>query len=155
MARTDDIDDLGRRLMQARAAERFVPYVEAREVDWAPLAQDCHRTVEQWAARHGGFAAVRGWLVFDFARVSLDLIGLVRFAAHSVLQAPDEKLIDITPSRAAGRYPFVVHPGTQGEFLALVEWLGIAYVDCRKSKPLSERSAFHNFVLVKSIHSSQ
>lgn len=133
MEQSFDIDDLRRRLVGARATERFVPLVDASAPGWTPSPRSCHSNVDWWAARHPGFTAVRGWLVFDFSRASTELIDVVRFAAHSVLQGPDETLIDITPTRAKGRYPFIAHPGEGDEYAQIVQRRGIAYVDCRRS----------------------
>lgn len=133
MAHPFDIDELRQRLMSARSAERFVPFVEHAEPGWAPAPCCCHSNVDWWAARHEDFIPVRGWLVFDFSRASTELIDVVRFTAHSVLQGPDEALIDITPTRAKARYPFVLHPGTPDEFGKIVEILGLAYIDCHRS----------------------
>ncbi len=133
MACTYEFSDLRGRLMRARQAERFVPYAEPHEPGWSPAEQRCHENVAWWTSRHEGFTAVRGWLVFDFARASVGLIPVVRFTAHSVLQGPDETLTDITPTRAIGRYPFVLHPGDPEEFVELVEGLDIGYIDCHTS----------------------
>lgn len=133
MAQPFNIDRLPARLMQARASERFVPLVDASEPSWTPAFNACHSNVERWVQRHAGFRVVRGWLVFDFARASNELIGIVRFVAHSVLQGPGENLLDITPSRARGVYPFVGHPGTDEEYAEIVEILGITQIDCRTS----------------------
>lgn len=133
MAHAFNIDGLRARLMRARATERFVPLVETSEPGWTPSFNACHRNVDWWVERHAGFRPVRGWLVFDFARASSELIDIVRFTAHSVLQGPGETLFDITPSRARGVYPFIGHPGTSEEYAEIVEILGIAYVDCRRS----------------------
>jgi hypothetical protein len=132
MARPFNIDGLQARLMHARATERFVPLVETSEPSWTPAFNACHSNVDWWVQRHAGFRAVRGWLVFDFSRASTELIEVVRFVAHSVLQGPDETLIDITPTLAKRRYPFIVHPGGSNEYAQIVQGQGIAYVDCRR-----------------------
>lgn len=125
---------LGERLMRARQAERLIPYAPRTTSDWQPAAQLCHENVRWWVARHEACSPAYGWLVFDFARASLDIIDIVRFAAHSVLHDPQVGLIDITPSRGAGRYPFVLHPGPAEEFAELVERRGASFIDCRPRK---------------------
>ncbi len=121
---------LDHRLMHARKAERLVPYAIRATSDWKPTPQLCHENVRWWVARHEGCSIAAGWLVFDFSRASNGVIDIVRFVAHSALYDPQDGLIDITPSRGAGRYPFVLHPGPAGEFAELVS-AGTTFLDCR------------------------
>ena len=45
----------------------------------------------------------------------------MQFVAHSVVESPDGTLVDITPSFASQRYPFIRHPGSEKDFIDLVE----------------------------------
>lgn len=50
------------------------------------------------------------------------------FQAHSVI---DENgvLLDITPSQASRRYPFIRHDGSEDDFVEAVEDLGASRID--------------------------
>ena len=58
---------------------------------------------------------MRGWLFFDFG-----VFGFVRFNAHSVVEEANGNFIEITPSRASQRYPFIRHEGKEEDFISLV-----------------------------------
>ena len=67
---------------------------------------------------------MRGWLIFEFG----GLFGFVRFNSHSVIEQQDGTLIDITPSRASRRYPFIRHAGSEEDFIELVvKWQVIQF----------------------------
>jgi len=89
--------------------------------------------VDRFVLENGGYKAVRGWLAFDYEQGPL--IGLPsfwRFSAHSVVERVDGRLFDITPNRASQRYPFIRHPGPEGEFEALID-SGIMYLEVMPS----------------------
>jgi hypothetical protein len=104
--------ELGKRLYGFRETAVIVPYVEKSSVDWIPVEQECHANVDNWALRNPTSKAVRGWMYFN-------LLGM--FTAHSIVEDENGVLLDITPSRAAQRYPFIRHPGSESEFVELVE----------------------------------
>ena len=124
--------------MRARVASRLVPYRAIEASGWKPAGGECHRNVNRIVAEFPKLSAVRGWIVFDLDRGSGGLVAVIRFAAHSVVQTKDEQLVDITPSRGAGRHPFIIHPGAPEEFQMLVEQRGVAYIDCHAAYQASE-----------------
>jgi hypothetical protein len=97
-----------------------VPYEPQTMVSGPPSEHECHNNVERWVSEHPDHKAVRGWLVFD-------LLG--RFTAHSVVEAPDGRLFDLTPAPLASqRYPFLRHHGPDIEFEAIVR-AGFVHLD--------------------------
>jgi hypothetical protein len=122
--------DLASRLLQARRAARLVAFRNVATPLWTPKRGQCHRNVAEFVTGYPDYYTVRGWLIFDLQRGSGGLLSAVRFLAHSIARNGDT-LIDITPSRGAGRYPFIVHPGPDAEFDTLVEAQGIVSIDCR------------------------
>ena len=100
------------RELHARQSEAVVvPYIERSVGDWKPSANDCHRNVDWYCAHNPKAVQVRGWMYFDL---------LSQFVAHSVVEEGGT-LLDITPSHASHRYPFVRHIGNEEDFIALVE----------------------------------
>lgn len=71
---------------------------------------------------------MRGWAVFDFSSNPTFRVGFVRFAAHSVIEAADGALWDITERYTSQRHPFIRHPGTDDDFNYLRS-NGIMHVD--------------------------
>jgi hypothetical protein len=82
---------------------------------------ECHNNVDRWVSENPDHKAVRGWLFFNM---------LLRFTAHSVVEAPDGRMFDLTPSRASQRYPFLRHHGPNNEFEAIV-LAGFVHLDLR------------------------
>lgn len=117
MAGTEpDWKELARTLYERRSQAVDVPFVE-KEVDgWKPRATECHRNADLYSLAIGGCRSVRGWMVFDYNTASRGLAPIVKFVAHSVLEFEDGTLIDITPSAASQRYPFLRHHGSDEEF---------------------------------------
>jgi hypothetical protein len=68
-----------------------VPFVPVTMDDWQPQVGDCHNNVTAWVARHPDHVAVRGWVTWHA------VYNGVRLTAHSVVQALDGSLFDITP----------------------------------------------------------
>lgn len=83
-----------------------------QEDDWQPQENDCHTNVATWVHHFPETSHVRGFLLFDFE----GLLPYVWFTPHSVLRLEDGRLVDITPSRASQRYPFIEHLGTNEEW---------------------------------------
>ena len=84
---------------------------------WTPAPNDCHANVGTWCKNMPEYIAVRGWLYFDF----VDALSYVLFNAHSVIRDPDGRLLDITPTLASQRYPFLATEETEGEYAQLVD----------------------------------
>lgn len=88
--------------------------------DWRPRPNKCHENVSFAVSRDPRYKAVRGWIAADYRD-----IGVMKFFAHSVLEAPDGHLIDITPNPARWQYGFIRHDGTDEDFVDVVEKQGI------------------------------
>lgn len=116
---------LYRRLAEAVVA----PFVGVSIGDWKPSEGLCHHNVTAYVEEDKDCRAVRGWLVFNYNKDTMGLVPVVRFTAHSLVERKDGSLIDITPSRASQRYPFLRHDGTEDEFLRLVQENNIVNLD--------------------------
>jgi hypothetical protein len=84
---------------------------------WEPTPNTCHSNVDQWCRHMTEYAPIRGWLYFDFE----DALPHVMFNAHSVVRAPDGQLLDITPSQASRRYPFLIATEPEEEYFRLID----------------------------------
>jgi len=119
-----DLRVLAQSLYARRDEAVVVPYEEKTMTDGPPSENECHINADRWVQEHRDHKTVRGWLVFD------RLLGsrLCRFNAHSVVEAPDGRLFDLTPSRASRRYPFLRHEGP-GEFEEILGRIGLVHLD--------------------------
>lgn len=124
-----ELRELGKALYERRQEAAVVPFDERRGADWAPVENQCHYNVDRWVSEHPGTRAVRGWLVFDFEKTSMGLVHVVRFTPHSVVEDEDGRLVDITPSGASRRYPFLRHTGSDEEFEQLVTSRMLVHLD--------------------------
>lgn len=124
-----ELIELGKALYESRQEAVEVPFEPRRSKDWAPAEGQCHYNVDYWVLAHPGTRAVRGWLVFDFETTSMGLMPLVRFTAHSVVEDADGRLVDITPSNASQRYPFLRHLGSDDQFEQLVTTRMLVHLD--------------------------
>ncbi len=115
---------IGRGLYARHDAGVVVPFVEKEGDGWAPAQGMCHANAKRWVAENPGCKAVPGWMVFD-----LRFWGRFRFSAHSVIEEADGTRIDITPSPASRRYPFLQHDGEHEEFLKLIGSLMVQDLD--------------------------
>jgi hypothetical protein len=96
---------LAARLYGLRHAATVVPLFQvsigdgSQPDDWTARAHYCHANVDIWVARCPEYEPVRGWVIFDLSRMppSMKVSPHLQFSAHSVVRAPDGKLIDITP----------------------------------------------------------
>ena len=91
----------------------FVQRARVRVGEWVPVAHDCHVNVGEFCSRCSGYTHIRGWLYFDFG-------GYALLNAHSVVQDPDGKLIDITPTLAESINPFIVDLNSPNEYDRLI-----------------------------------
>jgi hypothetical protein len=119
-----ELRQLAKRLYRRRGKAVIVPFVEVTYEDWKPQHNDCHTNVNMWVLTHDGCNAIRGWVYFAKGRG-----GYPRFVPHSVVETEDGKLIDITPTLAAQRYPFLPHVGREGDFLRLIDKHKLIYLD--------------------------
>ena len=95
-------------LFERRSSGVIVPGCKVSIGNWRPAEHECHDNAEIWAAHSPGDRRVRGFLLFDY----LYQLPTVQFAAHSVIRQPNGALIDITPTNASQRYPFIEHTGS-------------------------------------------
>lgn len=116
---------LAQSLYARRNQAVVIPFVEMILPSGPPSENDCHGNVDRWVRQHPGDRALRGWLVFD----NFLMTRVCRFNAHSVVEAADGSLFDLTPSKASRRYPFLRHVGRDGEFTAMIDGTGLVYFD--------------------------
>ena len=100
-----------------------MPFVPLRTEAFEPKENMCHHNATAME-EISGYTAVRGWLCFDFAA----LMTVVRFTAHSVVSTADGTLIDLTPSRASQRYPFL-RVEEDDTYVALIEESQVQYIE--------------------------
>jgi len=68
-----------------------VPFESVSVDDWRPEVAHCHENVTAWVEQNSDHVAVRGWVTW------YAVYNGVRLTPHSVVQAPDGCLFDITP----------------------------------------------------------
>jgi hypothetical protein len=112
-----DLEALKMSLYARRKEGVVVPYEQVTMASGPATERWCHINVDRFVSEHPDHKSVRGWLVFDLTKL---LLPLCRFTAHSVVETPDRRLFDLTPTRASQRYPFLRHHGPDGEFEAIV-----------------------------------
>jgi hypothetical protein len=128
-----DLNALLASLYARRKEGVIVPYESRTMASGPPTEKGCHNNVDRWVLEHPNHKSVRGWLVFDWTENEIGRrmlsrmlrlpvpLPLYRFTAHSVVEAPDGRLFDLTPAPLASqRYPFLRHHGPEGEFEAIV-----------------------------------
>lgn len=115
-----NLAELAHELYARRHTAVTVPYIANSFSVGLPAEHECHNNCDRYALDNPGFKTVRGWLVFDYNKTTEGWWPICRFTAHSVLEADDGTLIDITPSQASQRYPFLRHDGPEGQFEAIV-----------------------------------
>lgn len=106
----------------------IVPFVVVEVEGWKPEANDCHGNARHYVLSmlvrgEPDCKVAHGWLYFERSRR-----GCPTFIPHSMVETA-EGLIDITPSNAVRRYPFVRDHSPPGEFLRLIERHGIIHLD--------------------------
>jgi hypothetical protein len=131
---SDVLKGLANLLYDLRDTARIIPLAEV-EIgdgsalgDWKPFPRFSHDNVNVWIRRCPEYKAVRGWAVFDFSSNPTFRVKFVRFAAHSVIEAADGALWDITERYTSQPHPFIRHPGTNEDFNYL-RANGIMHVD--------------------------
>jgi hypothetical protein len=108
---------------------------EAKVYPFEPLFPDakpheCHRNVHAFVASNDGYRAVGGWLFFDYRNAFLlGIVPTIRFTAHSLVQDENGLMLDITPSQASQRYPFIEHPFGHDDFVQLVDGRQLSHVE--------------------------
>jgi hypothetical protein len=114
MELTDDewMQRFGLELLRRVPEAQHIGVAEVTMGEWRPREHECHDNVAFWVEPNPGYRHVGGFLYFDWH----GLLPTVRFNAHSLVEAPDGKLYEITPSRASARYPFLRHTGSLEDF---------------------------------------
>ena len=110
-ANSVDEQELSSRLYRHRNAAFHVTQESVPKIEPTARPAHCHENVNAYVARHSNCHAVRGWLIGNHGT-------FLYFNAHSVVETPDGRLIDITPSQPA--CPFLRHPGSDEEFTAII-----------------------------------
>lgn len=102
---------------------KHVCFKEVSIGDWHPKVAHCHKNVDYWVKKKPNYIAVRGWVTC--AQFS---DGSTCLTAHSVVQGPDGKLLDITPlegerTRKSIRkgMRFITHIGDERTFFEIKE----------------------------------
>ncbi len=126
---SDKLKVLAKSLYERRREGVVAPFVERMMKDWVAQEGQCYRNVDEWVSKNPDVGAVRGWLVFDINETSQGLMPLTRFTPHALIEENDGSLLDLTPSRASRRYPFLRHDGAKEEFDSLVGALMIVHLD--------------------------
>ena len=83
--------DLAKRLYDLLLTARIIPLAEVGvdDGDRKSFPRFSHDNVNIWIRRSPDYKAVRGWVIFDFSSNATFRASFVRFAAHSVIEAPD------------------------------------------------------------------
>ena len=92
--------------------------------EWAPTEKNCHVNVTELCSVESTLKPIRGWLFYD-----LEGINKVKFVAHSVVQAEDGMLYDITPPNDKPRPPFIIATENEEYFEKLVINIGDFYYE--------------------------
>jgi hypothetical protein len=115
-----DLTALVNSLYARRHEGVVVPFEPQTITSGQPQEHDCHSNTDRYVRDHPDHKSVRGWMIFDYNKTTQGWWPVCRFMAHSVVEAPDGRLFDITPSQASQRYPFIRHSGPDSEFEAIV-----------------------------------
>lgn len=126
-----DLESLAAELFFRMKEASFVPITEVSLLGWYPAEQDSENNVATWIQRNPGHEQVRGFLCFNFTA----LLGFYRFCPHSMVRIANGTLIDITPTRARKRYPFIEHVGTAELFERSTHLLGLDFAPIAYSHP--------------------
>ena len=105
-----DLREYAERLYERRHEAVVIPFVEGEADDWRPQPKQCHDNVTRVVLENDGYTAIRGWLFIDCRPSGSPH---VRFLAHSVIETPDGRVLDITPTPVPQKHPFIRHNGTE------------------------------------------
>ncbi len=102
----------------------IVDTVVDREPGWTPEPARCHDNAAFWVASRAGYRRIPGWVPAPY----LTFDNRLRFLSHSVVEAPDGALVDVTLG-ARDLHRFIRHPGAEDEFYAAVRDNGLPSID--------------------------
>ena len=120
MLTDEDLAAYAAQLYRRRAEGVIVRPATVQIGDWTPDEHECHGNVTTLCEVSSNHSPVRGWLYFDFG----GFLAYVRFNTHSVVIDEHGELLDITPTRASERYPFIRAEEGEKEYANLIEALG-------------------------------
>jgi hypothetical protein len=124
MVTDSDLNQLAAELYERRHQSVFVPGAIAYIGDWTPAENQCHDNVDFWVKHNPTHGPVHGFLYFSFAGA----MPYVWFNAHCIVRTEDDQLIDITPSKASQRYPFIEHFGPWELFVEAGKQIRLEYL---------------------------
>jgi hypothetical protein len=121
---------LSQSLYRRKSTAQVVPY---RHVNDGYLETFCHKNAADYASKNSGWKVVHGWLIFDYEADTQGLLKFVQFNPHSIVENQGGERLDVTPSQASRRYPFLDHVGTPLDFARIVEgnWISVIEYDPR------------------------
>ena len=123
-----EVNDYAAALYARRNEAAVVPPATVDVKDWEPAPKECHQNVTDFCESFPDHKPISGWLLLDPG----DGAAYVTFLAHSVVEAADGRLHDITPNPTGRVYPFIRALENRAEFAAFVERNGgILYVHLR------------------------
>lgn len=114
---TEELNQIAARLYERRSEGVILEWADVSISDWRPQENECHANATIWCQHNTEHQTVRGWLYFPFE----DLLNYVLFNPHSAIRTEDNRLWDITPSKASQQYPFIVAEQSEEEYAALVQ----------------------------------
>ena len=101
-------------LFERRDEGALVQKATIEQCEWKPDFNECHNNVDTWCRSHPEYKPVRGWLFYALGYEA----DFVLFQQHSVMLTPENKLIDITPSKAVDEYPFIIARESDEDYFA-------------------------------------
>ena len=122
------LQGLAHELYRRRGDGVIVPLAQVKLQGWRPKEQACHANVDTWVLSTDASLAVRGWLFIERGAR-----GFPTFVPHSVVETAEGNLIDVTPTRAVLRYPFIRDLGRPGEFGWLIARHKLEFLDYRRA----------------------
>ena len=130
-APTQELRQYGKYLLTRLDEAIHVPKVAVASDDFTPTPNNCHLNCAQWALRNDGHKIALGWWVMD----QRQMLGHVRFFAHSVMADPDLQFYDITPGKQLEQYGFLASNLKSDDYQrmeqALIDAYGVSMLDAR------------------------
>lgn len=130
-APTREMHEYGKFLLSKLDEAKLVPKVIVCTVDFKPAPNNCHVNCMEWALRNDGHKMATGWWVMD----QRQMLGHVRFFAHSVMADQDLSLYDITPGEQREKYAFLLSDLNADDYQrmeqTLIETYGVSMFDAR------------------------
>lgn len=106
---------LAARLFERIATAIRVPQLGDKLQNWTPEPGRCHDNVASWITLNRLHQPARGWLYAPY----LTLPNVARFLSHSIIVTEGGALMDVTLPSTEWTHLFILHEGSDEEFLAL------------------------------------